>query len=161
MTSNVGAREIEKESNIGFMVDRDDYRANYEKMKEKLKEELKKEFKPEFLNRLDDVIIFRSLTKEDLKIIAGIMIEEVSERLKEQNISIEVSAKVKEFLAETSHDPHHGARPLRRAIQERVEDALADEILKGRISSGSHILVGLDKDKINFKEKKSVRVLKK
>ena len=82
MTSNVGAREIEKESNIGFMVDRDDYRANYEKMKEKLKEELKKEFKPEFLNRLDDVIIFRSLTKEDLKIIAGIMIEEVSERLK-------------------------------------------------------------------------------
>lgn len=153
MTSNVGTQDIEKESTFGFIANRTDFRANYEKMKEKLKEALKKEFKPEFLNRVDDIIIFRGLTKEDLKIIAGIMIKDIEERLKEQNITVDVSAKVKEHLAGISYDAHHGARPLRRTIQEKIEDAIADELLKGRFSPGDHIQIKLDKDKLIFRAK--------
>lgn len=153
MTSNVGARSIIKDGTVGFITDASD-KASYDKMKEKLLEELKKEFKPEFLNRIDDLIVFRSLAVEDLTRIADLMVDEVNSRLKEQNITLAVSAKVKKYLAEKSFDPHQGARPLRRLIQEQIEDALAEEIIKGRFPAGAHLTAGLDGQRVFFKEVK-------
>jgi ATP-dependent Clp protease ATP-binding subunit ClpC len=149
MTSNVGAQMIEKETSIGFLA-KEDAITNYEKMKEKITEELKKTFRPEFLNRIDDTIIFRALSKEDIRIIADLMLDEVKVRLKEHGVNMDVSTKAMNLLAEKGYDVHHGARPLRRLIQEMVEDPLAEDLLRGKFTKGSLVSAGIKGDKIIF-----------
>ncbi len=153
MTSNVGAEFIRKETAIGF-IKREDIKASYERMKERLLEELKKTFRPEFLNRVDEAIVFRPLSKEDLGKIVEIMILDVGERLEEKGISLSISKKAKEFLVERGYDPKFGARPLRRTIEEYIENPLSEEVLKGRFGYGSKIKVEAEKGRIIFHGKK-------
>ncbi|MBU1124582.1 MAG: ATP-dependent Clp protease ATP-binding subunit [Candidatus Omnitrophica bacterium] len=139
MTSNVGAETIRKTSSLGFKTQKEEI--SYQEMKDKLLEEVKRTFKPEFLNRIDDIIVFRQLVKEDLQHIVEIEIGYVAERLKEQNISLEVSQEAKEFLIEKGFDPVFGARPLKRTIQRFLEDSLASEIISKRFKDGSVVKV--------------------
>jgi len=139
MTSNVGAELIRKTGSLGFKTQKDEI--TYQEMKEKLLEEVKRTFKPEFLNRLDDIIVFRPLTKEDLERIVDIEMQFVCERLKEQKITLELTPEAKEFLINKGFDPIFGARPLKRTIQRYIEDPLAQEIIAKRFKEGSHIKV--------------------
>ncbi|MDD5382283.1 MAG: ATP-dependent Clp protease ATP-binding subunit [Candidatus Margulisbacteria bacterium] len=149
MTSNVGAELIQKETAIGF-VTRDDAQASYGKMKGIVLEQLNKQFRPEFLNRLDEKIVFRPLSKEDLAAIVEIMFNDINSRLEEKGITLKIGKKVKAFLVDQGFDPKLGARPLRRAIQEFVEDPLSEEVLKGKYGYGSKINLKVEKDKIVF-----------
>ncbi|MCX5727028.1 MAG: ATP-dependent Clp protease ATP-binding subunit [Candidatus Saganbacteria bacterium] len=153
MTSNVGAELITKETAIGFLT-RDDATAGYERMKERVLEELKKAFRPEFLNRLDETVVFHPLSKQDLAQIVDLMISEVNERLREKVITLDLSEKAKAFLVEKGYDPKFGARPLRRTIEEYIEDNLSEEILRGRFGYGSKINGDVEADKIVFSGKK-------
>ncbi len=148
MTSNVGAELIQKESSIGF-VTRADAGASYGKMKEIVLEELKKRFKPEFLNRVDEKIVFHPLSKEDLLLIIDIMINDINDRLTEKGLSINLTKKAKTFLVDQGYDPKLGARPLRRSIEEHIEDKLSEEVLKGKFPYGTSIKADL-KDKALF-----------
>lgn len=150
MTSNVGSEFIRKETSFGF-VTRDDARASYARMKETVLEQLNKQFRPEFLNRVDEKIVFRPLSREDLAAIVDIMIQDINSRLEEKGLSLEITKKVKDFLVEKGYDPKLGARPLRRAIEEYIEDPLSEEVLKGKFGYGSKIRLSLEKDKIVFK----------
>ncbi|MBD3246272.1 MAG: AAA domain-containing protein [Candidatus Omnitrophica bacterium] len=132
MTSNVGADIIRKGGSLGFKAVSED--VSYEDMKKFLLEEVKKAFKPEFLNRLDEIIVFRPLGKEDLDKIVGIEISYVNERLKEQNIEIVLTQEAKDLFTEKGFDPVYGARPLKRVIQRYLEDPLAEDIIKGVFS---------------------------
>ncbi|MGB9613360.1 MAG: ATP-dependent Clp protease ATP-binding subunit, partial [Candidatus Margulisiibacteriota bacterium] len=152
MTSNVGAEMIRKETAIGF-VTREDAQSSYEKMKGMVLEELKKKFRPEFLNRVDEIIVFRPLSKEDLTTIVEIMISDVNQRLEEKGLSLLISKKAQEFLVEKSYDPKFGARPLRRTIEEFIEDPLSEEMLKGRFPYGTEIKADLKKGRILFSGK--------
>jgi ATP-dependent Clp protease ATP-binding subunit ClpC len=149
MTSNVGAEFIRKETAIGF-VSRNDVRAPYEKMKSIVMEQLNKEFRPEFLNRVDEKVVFRPLSKEDLAAIVDIMIKEMNDRLEEKGLSLKLDNKVKAFLVDKGYDPKLGARPLRRAIEQFVEDPLSEDVLKGKFGYGSKISLKVAKDKIVF-----------
>jgi ATP-dependent Clp protease ATP-binding subunit ClpC len=149
MTSNVGAELIRKETSIGF-VTRDDAQASYGKMKEIVLEQLNKHFRPEFLNRVDEKVVFRPLSKEDLTAIVDIMVGDLNTRLEEKGLSLKVTRKIKEFLVEKGYDPRLGARPLRRSIQEYVEDPLSEEVLKGKFGYGSKISLKIAKEKIVF-----------
>ncbi|MCX7927680.1 MAG: ATP-dependent Clp protease ATP-binding subunit [Candidatus Omnitrophica bacterium] len=139
MTSNVGAELIRKATSIGFRAQKEDI--TYQEMKEKLLEEVKRTFKPEFLNRIDDIIVFRPLVKEDLVKIVDIEIAHVAERLKEQAITLNVTAEAKEFLIEKGFDPVFGARPLKRTIQRFLEDPLASEIIAKKFTEGQTVTV--------------------
>jgi len=139
MTSNVGAELIRKTGSLGFKAQKEE--VTYQEMKEKLLEAVKHSFKPEFLNRIDDIIVFRQLIKEDLMRIIDLEIAQVVERLKEQGISLEVSLEAKEFLVEKGFDPVFGARPLKRTIQRYLEDSLAQEIISKKYKAGSVIKV--------------------
>lgn len=149
MTSNVGADEIKKDTAIGF-VRAEDVTGNYDRMKEKVLDELKKRFRPEFLNRVDEKIVFRPLSKEHLTQIVDILMEDTNARLKEKGIELTVAKKAKEFLVEKGYDPKLGARPLRRAIEESIEDPLSEEILRGKFGYGSKIKANVVKDEITF-----------
>jgi ATP-dependent Clp protease ATP-binding subunit ClpC len=139
MTSNVGAELIRKTGSLGFKSQKEE--VTYQEMKDKLLEEVKHTFKPEFLNRIDDIIVFRQLVKEDLERIIDIEIGFVADRLKEQSISLEVAPEAKDFLIEKGFDPVFGARPLKRTIQRFLEDPLASEIISKRFKEGSVIKV--------------------
>jgi ATP-dependent Clp protease ATP-binding subunit ClpC len=139
MTSNVGAELIRKTGSLGFKTQKEEI--SYQEMKEKLLEEVKRTFKPEFLNRIDDIIVFRQLVKEDLQKIIDIEIGFVADRLKEQNISLEVSQEAKDFLIDKGFDPVFGARPLKRTIQRFLEDSLSSEIISKRFKDGSKVKV--------------------
>jgi len=149
MTSNVGAELIRKESALGFVSSRD-AQATYEKMKTTVLEKLEKEFKPEFLNRVDEKIVFRPLSEEDLEQIVDIMITDINKRLEEKGLSLKVGKKVDQFLVKKGYDPKLGARPLRRAIEDYIEDPLSEEVLKGKFGYGSKISLKVDEDKIVF-----------
>ncbi len=149
MTSNVGAELIRKETSIGF-VTRDDAKASYDKMKEIVLDQLNKQFRPEFLNRVDEKIVFRPLSKEDLAAIVDIMIGDINTRVEEKGLHLKITKKVKEFLVEKGYDPKLGARPLRRAIEEHVEDPLSEDVLKGKFGYGSKISLKVEKGKIVF-----------
>lgn len=151
MTSNVGSETIKKQSTLGFSPITDE--SSYEKMREKILDESKKVFRPEFLNRLDDVIVFRSLTKPDLIQILGLEIAKVVTRLKNKNLQLELDEKAKDFLVEKGFDPQYGARPMRRSVERFLEDPLAEEILKGHLHEGEPILVTTDKDKLVFNQR--------
>jgi len=148
MTSNVGADLIRKTGSLGFKAQKED--TNYQDMKDKLLETVKHTFKPEFLNRIDDIIVFRQLLKEDLYRIVDIEVGHVSARLKEQNISLEISAEAKEFLIDKGFDPVFGARPLKRTIQRFLEDPLASEIISKKFKEGSLVKVTRKNDELIF-----------
>lgn len=143
MTSNAGASSIISPRKLGFLSD-DDEKADYTRMKSAVMEEIKHIFKPEFLNRIDDIIVFHSLTQEHVRKIVGIMMNEISERAMEQmGINLHASDGVLRMLSEVGFDPVYGARPLRRAIQNKVEDLLAEEILSGKIHRGDQVRLTL------------------
>ena len=146
MTSNVGAETIRRQAGIGFALSRDDLTqtvAPYEEMRKRLMEELRRNFRPEFLNRVDAVIVFRALTKEDITQIVDLEIEKVAERLKDHHITLVATPEARARLADLGYNPEMGARPLRRVIQTEVEDALSEALLEGRIHDGEHVHVAL------------------
>ncbi len=151
LTSNVGAETIKKQSSMGFSPISDEN--SYEKMREKIMDEAKRTFRPEFLNRLDDIIVFRSLTKPDLVEILNLEIAKVFERLKGKNIVLELDEKAKDFLVEKGYDPTYGARPMRRSVERYLEDPLAEEILKGSVQNNEPIAVTVEEGKLVFKQK--------
>jgi ATP-dependent Clp protease ATP-binding subunit ClpC len=151
MTSNIGTADIKKSNGIGFAKVSADL--SYEKMKIKLLEEVKKLFSPEFLNRLDEIIVFRQLSKKDMKKIVDILISEVEERLTEKNMKFDLDESSKELLIEKGFDPEFGARPIKRTIRRLIEDPLSEEILKGNVKFGKHIHLVRSGDKIEFKQK--------
>ena len=149
MTSNIGAELIRKGTTIGFAVHTDEaktQRDSYERMKEKLLEELKKpeNFRPEFLNRVDGVVVFHSLTKEQIRSIVDLMLVTVTQQLSEKGIKLEVTDAAKDFLGEKGYDEVFGARPLRRVIQDMVEDKLSEDLLRGKFQSGDTVVVDLE-----------------
>jgi ATP-dependent Clp protease ATP-binding subunit ClpC len=148
MTSNVGAELIRKGNVMGFgtPVHEQDYAA----IKEKILGETKKIFKPEFLNRLDDQIVFHSLTREDLTKIVSLEVAKVAGRLKDKGIEIELTAEASTFLIEKGYEPVYGARPLRRAIEKYLEDPIAEEVIRAKIKSGDRVKVGADKENLTF-----------
>jgi len=150
MTSNVGARDIVDPKRLGFGSGEENAAKDYEDMKKNVMSELKKTFRPEFLNRVDEIIVFHPLTREEIGQIAQLMLDEVSARLKARNITVNYTDEAKEFLAEKGYDKTYGARPLKRTIQEMVEDRLAEEILDGRIKEGDTVTVGMEGGKLVF-----------
>ncbi len=151
MTSNVGSDTIKRQSSMGFSPISDE--SSYEKMREKIIDEAKKTFRPEFLNRLDDIIVFRSLTKPDLIEILELEAGKVTQRLKTRNINLTLDDKAKDFLVEKGYDPQYGARPMRRSVEKYLEDPLAEEILKGNLHEGEPILVTVENDHLVFQQK--------
>src|SRR5436305_536819 len=151
MTSNVGSDTIKKQSSLGFSPITDE--SSYEKMREKILEEAKKTFRPEFLNRLDDIVVFRSLTKPDLIEILDLEINKVMQRLKARNILLQLDEKAKDFLVSKGYDPSYGARPMRRSVERFLEDPLAEEILKGSFHDGEPVNVSAENDKLVFSQK--------
>ena len=150
MTSNAGAQAIIDPKRLGF-VTKEDKGADYKRMKSNVMNEIKLVFRPEFLNRIDEIIVFHSLGSDEMKKITGLMCKEITKRAKEQlNITLTIRDSVKKHIVETGTDQKYGARPLRRAIQNQLEDALADAILSGEIKSGDHVEAGLHKKEIKF-----------
>ncbi len=148
MTSNIGSKVIEKGGGgLGFDFSGNDMaESQYNRIRSLVNEELKQYFRPEFLNRLDEIIVFRQLTKDEVKHIAEIMLREVFGRLTERGISLDVTSAFKERLIEEGYNPSYGARPLRRAIMRLLEDSLAEEILSGRLQDGDAAVVDVDTD---------------
>jgi ATP-dependent Clp protease ATP-binding subunit ClpC len=148
MTSNIGSKVIEKGgSGLGFDFSGDKDEAQYNRIKELVNQELKNYFRPEFINRLDEIIVFRQLTKPEVRQIASILLKEISVRLKEQReITLGVTAAFEDKVIEEGFDPSYGARPLRRAIMRLLEDSLAEAILSGRVNDGDNALVDIDDD---------------
>jgi ATP-dependent Clp protease ATP-binding subunit ClpC len=149
MTSNLGTRDIQKGPGIGFAV-KPDERMSYDRMKEKVMEELKRSFRPEFLNRIDEVIVFHSLSREDVKSIVDLMMKRVREQLKAKDVEIELTDAAKNLLAEKGYDPALGARPLRRTIQRLVEDPLSEKLLWKEYKAGTTIIVDVRDEEIVF-----------
>jgi ATP-dependent Clp protease ATP-binding subunit ClpC len=141
MTSNIGAATISKNQSLGFSMG-DETGLSYQEMKDRIMGELKKVFRPELLNRIDEVIVFHKLTKDEIKIIVELMMKRLREQMGEHEASIELTEEAKELLVEKGYDPAMGARPLRRAIQRFIEDPLADFVLGRSVKPGSTILVG-------------------
>lgn len=150
MTSNVGASRIENVSKLGFAVSDDVEQDRYEKLKDTVMEEMKKAFRPEFLNRVDDIIVFAHLNKDEVRKIADIMLNDLIKRIKEQELTMEVTDEVKDYLAKDGYSENYGARPLRRLIQKKIEDPIAEEILTGEYKHGDTIRLKLDNDRIVF-----------
>ena len=155
MTSNVGSDIIKRQGTLGFSPITDE--ASYEKMRERIMDEAKKMFRPEFLNRVDDAIVFRALTKPDLIQILNLEVGKVLERLKRKNLQLQLDEKAKDFLVEKGYDPQYGARPMRRAVERFFEDPLAEEILKGSLHEGEPIFVTTDKEKLVFNQKAAAK----
>tara|TARA_Y100001934_G_scaffold278921_1_gene381362 strand:+ start:6048 stop:8531 length:2484 start_codon:yes stop_codon:yes gene_type:complete len=151
LTSNVGAETVAKNSTIGFSTGGNDI--DYDKMKEKILDASKKVFRPEFLNRLDDSIVFRNLTKSDLINILGLEMKKVMERLKARNIQLNLDEKARNYLVEKGYDPQYGARPMRRAVERYLEDPLAEEILRGILHESQPVDVTVENDKLKFSQK--------
>ncbi len=148
MTSNVGAELIKRQMSLGFGVPKDDQ--DYDSMKGKILEESKRVFKPEFLNRLDDLIVFHTLTKTDLLRIVDLEVSKVVGRIKNKDIHVSLNEAAKEFLIEKGYDPTYGARPMRRAVEKYLEDPFAEELLRGNVKAGDTLEITLDGTKLGF-----------
>jgi ATP-dependent Clp protease ATP-binding subunit ClpC len=148
MTSNVGAELIKKQTQLGFGAPKLD--DNYDNMREKILDETKRVFKPEFLNRLDDIIVFHTLTKPDLIRIVDLEVSKVVERIKLKNIHLQLDDTAKDFLIDKGYDPQYGARPMRRAVEKYLEDPMAEDLLRGNIKPGETVQVKRDGDKLVF-----------
>ena len=150
MTSNMGAQAIIEPKKLGFMSEKDD-RQDYERMKSGVMEEVRRLFKPEFLNRIDEIMVFHPLKKPEIKKIVNILLKNLEKRCEEQlGIELKISESVKDYLAESGFDSKYGARPLRRAIQNRLEDPMANKILDGGIKTGDTVKIQLLKKEIHF-----------
>ncbi len=150
MTSNIGAELIKNQSGFGF--GKKSAEANYEKMKEMLKKEVEHHFRPEFLNRVDDTIVFKALTREDLKTIVEYELAKVFKRLVEHGLKLELTEQAKEFLIDKGYNPEFGARPLRRAIEHYIEDPLSEGLLQGRFKNKNLIKIDVkDEEHLQFK----------
>ena len=143
MTTNLGTRDIAKGLNLGFAAG-DDSQSTYEKMKVKVNEELKQHFRPEFLNRIDDIVVFHQLSREEITQIVDLMIYGLEIRLKDKDMGIELTQAAKNFLAEKGYDPVLGARPLRRTIQREIEDVLSEKILFGELKPGQIVVIDVE-----------------
>lgn len=142
MTSNIGSKVIEKGGNsLGFEIADDFAQSRYQQISNRVTEELKQYFRPEFLNRLDEIIVFRQLTREEVTQIADILIADLAKQLTEKGISVEVTAAFKDLVINEGYDPSYGARPLRRALTRRLEDSLAVAMLSGKVNSGDHAIL--------------------
>ncbi len=153
LTSNLGADKAKPGATIGFTNAGGEIQ--YEKMREQILDESKRVFRPEFLNRLDEVIVFRPLSRTDLVTILDLEINKVLQRLKDKKITLELDAKARDFLLEKGHNPEYGARPMRRAVERFLEDPLAEEILRGTLHDGDPVEVSSDKEKLTFSQKAS------
>ncbi|BBF45318.1 ATP-dependent Clp protease ATP-binding subunit [Lachnospiraceae bacterium KM106-2] len=153
MTSNAGANRIVSPKLLGF-ASKSDEKQDYKRMKDGVMEEVKHVFKPEFINRIDEIIVFHSLTKDDIQKIVGIMLDTINKRISAQmNITIKPDKRVLDHIVETSYDQTYGARPLRRALQTKIEDPLAEEVLAGKIKPGDQVKLTLRKGEIAFSVK--------
>ena len=161
MTSNVGASMIANKSKLGFSTADDESKDKYEHLKDTVAEEMKKAFRPEFLNRIDETIVFAHLSKPEIRQIVDLMLKDLLKRLAEKELNIEVTDEVKDHLAENGYSEAYGARPLRRLIQRKLEDSLAEEILSGKYSHGDTIRVTLVDGKISFEKAAKKRASKK
>ncbi|HOW59944.1 MAG TPA: ATP-dependent Clp protease ATP-binding subunit [Candidatus Omnitrophota bacterium] len=150
MTSNVGADLIRKQGDLGFQPQKEEM--NYERLKQKLLDETKKVFRPEFLNRVDDIIVFHPLSRQDLEQIIHIELKEVMDRLKDKKMDITLSDEVLKFLIDQGYDPVFGARPLKRTIQRYIENVLAEEILEGKFQEGDKIRAELRGERVVFEK---------
>ena len=154
MTSNVGAGKVNEMRRLGFAGASQEDEAEYDRMKEKISDELKEQFKPEFLNRVDEIIIFHKLSREDAAKVCDLFLSVLCERLKKREIELDVSNAAKDLLLDEGYDPVYGARPLKRVIQRRLEDAISEEILANKIASGQKVLADAKDGKIVFREGK-------
>ncbi len=155
MTSNIGAEMIKRGTSLGFVIPRDeeaDAMRSYEEMRKKLMEELKRTFRPEFLNRVDSVTVFRALTREEISQIVDLELDKVRTRLMEYDMELEATEVTRERLAEEGYSEEYGARPLRRVIQNRIEDTLSDAILAGKFAAGDTVLVNVEEGKIVLRQ---------
>jgi len=153
MTSNVGASMITNTQKLGFSVSGDDKKDRYEKLKDTVNEELKKAFRPEFLNRVDDIIVFAHLNQEEIREIVDLMLKDLFKRLSERDLTIDVTDAAKDYLAKEGYSETYGARPLRRVIQKKVEDVLAEEILSGNYKANDKLLMDYRDEKIIIEKK--------
>ena len=151
MTSNLGAVALREEKSVGFGAKT--VQQNHDAMEKRIHEELKNSFRPELLNRIDETIVFHKLQKEELRQIVGIMAKEITSRLQELNITVKITSAVLDVLAEEGFDPEYGARPIRRAIQKKIEDPLSEALLSGEIRFGQQVTIGATKGKITIKGK--------
>ena len=150
MTSNAGAQSIVEPKKLGFSSVEDDNK-DYERMKSGVMEEVRRIFKPEFLNRIDEILVFHMLNKQQIRQIVTILLNKLQKRCKEQlYIELIVRSSVKDYLAESGYDSKYGARPLKRAVQNKIEDKMAEEILEGRIHRGDKVIVSISKKDIKF-----------
>jgi len=147
MTSNVGARDLFEKKRLGFN-DSSDAEKNAEHVKSNLISELKRLFKPEFLNRVDDIIIFHTLGNDEIKQIAVKMLDNLKIRMANAGITVSFGGAILDMLAKAGFDPAYGARPLRRAIQNKIEDFAAEQMLGGKIKDGDSILLDYENDKV-------------
>jgi ATP-dependent Clp protease ATP-binding subunit ClpC len=143
MTTNLGTRDINKSVNLGFQQS-GDAAGSYERMKAKVSDELKQHFRPEFLNRVDEIVVFPPLSQEQIVAMVDNMIAGVELRMKDRDMSLELTQGAKQLLAERGFDPVLGARPLRRTIQREIEDVLAEKMLFGEVGPGQIVLVGVE-----------------
>ncbi|MEU7887136.1 AAA family ATPase, partial [Microbispora bryophytorum] len=143
MTTNLGTRDISKAVGLGFAKSNDE-ESTYERMKIKVQEELKQHFRPEFLNRVDDIVVFHQLTLKEIIRIVDLMLAQVAERLKDRDMSLEVTPAAKQVLADRGYDPVMGARPLRRTIQRELEDTLSEKILYGELRPGQVVKIDVE-----------------
>ena len=154
MTSNAGAQAIVEPKKLGFASGNDE-KQNYERMKGSVMEEVRRIFKPEFLNRIDETIVFRALNKDDMKQIVGLMTKELAKRCETQlGITLVVRDAAKQYIVDKAYDPKYGARPLRRKIQDEIEDPLAEKLLDGSIRRGDEVIVTTKKNAIFLEPKK-------
>ena len=150
MTSNVGARDIVEPKRLGFGSMEENSKRDYEDMKKNVMTELKKTFRPEFINRIDEIIVFHPLSRDEIKKIGELMLNETAKRMAQNNISITFTDEVKEFLAEKGYDKVYGARPLKRTIQEHIEDKLAEAILDNKVKEGDSVTISYADGKITI-----------
>jgi ATP-dependent Clp protease ATP-binding subunit ClpC len=143
MTTNLGTKDISRGVSVGF-ARQGESRGSYDRMKTKVQEELKGHFRPEFLNRVDDIIVFHQLEKEEIFSIVDLMIAKVDERLKDRDMAIELRPAAKDLLSQRGYDPVLGARPLRRTIQREIEDSLSEKILFGELRPGQIVIVDVE-----------------
>jgi ATP-dependent Clp protease ATP-binding subunit ClpC len=156
LTSNAGVEQIKREGPIGFTTARNATKAqkqSYENMKEQVMTEVRKTFRPEFINRLDDILVFHELNREQIGAIVELMIKDLQKRLFERKLNLELTMTAKNWLADAGYDPVYGARPLRRAIEKYVENTLSSRILSGEYKEGDTILVDLVENELAFSKK--------
>ena len=159
LTSNVGAETVRKNNVIGF--GNANEAINAEIQKQKLIEEAKKVFRPEFLNRLDEILVFRSLNKEDLTAVLKLEMSKLEKRLEMKNITLSLEEAARDLLIAKGYDPVYGARPMRRTVEQMVQDPLAEEILRGHIRAGEVVKVGVDKGKLVFYQESVSQIIPK